>query len=212
MLNTQSTHLINLDNLNFPRLNNKKKTSDFSLSSSKYFSYAFGLFMLSAPMIGWIDEKSATISVLLCIGGICEYIFGLYNFYKYRKIQNIFDIIFGLLHFIFFFTYDLGMFKIQVMVYHNYEKGIFYCFWLVVLLIALISLKDRGILYLINIFFIGLACIFVIIYEFSKKKWVKKIAEYMVFIICAIAWLIAISKLINEMTGGSFISLAIPRL
>ena len=212
MLNPQSTHLMNLDNLISPQLSNKKKTSELSISASYYFGLAFGLLMLSAPMIGWIEEKSIIISSALCLGGICQFILGLYNFYKHRKIQNIFDSIFGLLIFLFFFTYDLGMFKIKVLVYHNYSKGIFYCFWLVVLLITFITLKDRGILFVINTFFIASACVFVIIYEFWKKKLVRKIAGYIIFITCATIWLIAMIKLINEMSGKSFIPFIIPKI
>ena len=212
MPNTSSTHLISLDSLIFTQSNIKKKVSDFSISPSNYLNIAFGLFMLSVPMIGWIEEKSTPISAILCIGGICEYIFGIYYFYYYKKIQNLFDIVFGLLHFLFFFSYDLGMFKIQIMVYHNYMKGVFYFFWLMMILIFLISLKDRGILYIINIFFIGLACVFVIIYEFSKKRFIKKIYGYIIFIICLIIWLIAITKIINEAAGRPFIPFIIPKM
>ena len=86
MPNTSSTHLISLDSLIFTQSNIKKKISDFSISPSNYLNIAFGLFMLSVPMIGWIEEKSAPISAILCIGGICEYIFGIYYFYYYKKI------------------------------------------------------------------------------------------------------------------------------
>ena len=156
-------HIVILDGLVFPDLN-IKRTANLAIAPANYFGMAFGLFMIAAPMMSWIDYRSPTLGAALCFGGICEYIFGFLNWYQHRTIQSFIDFVFGLLHLTVFYTTDLGMYQIPVPIeYHTYMQGVFYIFWFVMLLIVMISLKDRGILYMVIIFFLAIASIFVFI-------------------------------------------------
>ena len=201
-----------LNGLIFPDFN-IKRTANLAIAPANYFGLAFGLFMIAAPMMGWIDYRSPTLGAALCFGGICEYIYGILNWYQRRTIQSFIDFVFGLLHLVIFYTTDLGMYEIPIPIYyHTYMQGTFYCFWLVMLLIVLISLKDRGILFLVNIFFLAVGTLFVIVWEFSGKKWARKLAGYIIFITTIFIWIAGLCKLINEMMRGPLIPFVYPRI
>ena len=205
-------HIVILDGLVFPDFN-IKRTANLAIAPANYFGMAFGLFMIAAPMMSWIDYRSPTLGAALCFGGICEYIFGFLNWYQHRTIQSFIDFVFGLLHLTVFYTTDLGMYQIPVPIeYHTYMQGVFYIFWFVMLLIVMVSLKDRGILYMVNIFLLAIGTIFVMVWEFSKKTWARKLAGYIIFITCILIWIAALCKLINEMMRGPIVPFVIPRI
>ena len=87
------------------------------------------------------------------------------------------DFIFGLLHLTYYYTADLGKYSIWVPTeYYTYMQGAFYCLLFALLIVVLISLKGRGCIYLLNIFLLALACIFLIVWEFSQRTWPRKAA------------------------------------
>ena len=49
----QEAYLLELDKMALPQINYHQKVN-FGLSSVNFFALAMGLFMLSAPMMGWI--------------------------------------------------------------------------------------------------------------------------------------------------------------
>ena len=209
---TPADNLVILDGLVFPDFN-IKRTANLAVAPANYFGLAFGLFMIAAPMMGWIDYRSPTLGAALCFGGICEYIFGILNWYQRRTIQSFIDFVFGLLHLAVFYTTDLGMYQIPVPIfYHTYMQGVFYIIWFVMLLIVMISLRDRGLLYMINIFLLIFATIFVIVWEFSKRTWARKFAGYLIFFASILIWLTALLKLINEMMRGPVVPFVVPRI
>ena len=119
---------VSLTGFNWPTFN-IKRTANLAIAPVNYFGMAFGLFMLAAPMMGWISYRSPTLGAILCFGGICEYIFGILNWYEYRTIQSFIDFVFAFLHLTIFYTTDLGMYQIPVPIYyHTYMQGTFYCF------------------------------------------------------------------------------------
>ena len=89
--------IIELDSLRFPVFNYKRH-SNLAVTPANLFAMAFGLYMIAAPMMGWIDFNSPTLGSALCFGGICEYLIGFYNWYEGRAIQSFIDFVFGLLH------------------------------------------------------------------------------------------------------------------
>ena len=106
-------HLVELDSLKFLPFN-YKRLPNYNPSSANIFGMSFGLFMIAAPMMGWIDYNSPTLGSILCFGGICEYIIGFFNWYDGRGIQSFIDFVFGLLHLTIYYTTELGKYSIPI--------------------------------------------------------------------------------------------------
>ena len=199
-----------LNGLVFPDFN-IRRTANLAVAPADYFGMAFGLFMLAASMMGWIGYRSPTLAAALCFGGICQYIFGILHWYQYRTIQSFIDFVYAFLFLVIFYTAALGMYQIPVPIYyHTYMQGTFYCFWLIMLLVLLITLRDRGIIFFVICFFLVLATLFVIIWEFSKRTWARKLAGYIIFITTLFIWFAGLCILINEMLRGPVIPFVVP--
>jgi len=191
------SYLNELNRVPFPTINYRQKLN-LGLSTVNFFALAMGLYMLSAPMMGWIDYESPTLGTAYMFGGFCEYLIGFYDWYQGRTMLSFVDFIFGLLHLTYYYTADLGKYSIWVPnEYHTYMQGVFYCLWFAMLLVLLISLKDRGCVYMIYVFLLALGSIFLIIWEFSKKTWARKAAGYIIFIASIFIWYAGLARLMN---------------
>ena len=191
------SYLKELNRIPFPTINYRQRLN-LGLSTVNFFALAMGLYMLSAPMMGWIDYQSPTLGTAYMFGGFCEYLIGFYDWYQGRTMLSFVDFIFGLLHLTYYYTADLGKYSIWVPnEYHTYMQGVFYCLWFAMLLVLLISLKDRGCIYLIYVFLLALGCIFLIIWEFSKRTWARKVAGYIIFIASIFIWYAGLARLMN---------------
>jgi len=191
------SYLNELNRVPFPTINYRQKLN-LGLSTVNFFALAMGLYMLSAPMMGWIDYESPTLGIAYMFGGFCEYLIGFYDWYQGRTMLSFVDFIFGLLHLTYYYTADLGKYSIWVPnEYHTYMQGVFYCLWFAMLLVLLISLKDRGCVYMIYVFLLALGSIFLIIWEFSKKTWARKAAGYIIFIASIFIWYGGLARLMN---------------
>ena len=189
-------YIVNLDNLVFPTFNYKRHPN-CAITSANLFGMAFGLYMIAAPMMGWIDYNSPTLAAALCFGGICEYLIGFYNWYEGRAVQSFIDFVFGLLHLTIYFTSELGKYSIPIPYYTSYMQGTFYCLWLAMLLFLILSMTGRGFMYIINVFFLFLACLFALMWHFSNKTWIRKAAGYFLFFAACFIWLTGICHLMN---------------
>ena len=191
------SYLNELNRVPFPTINYRQKLN-LGLSTVNFFALAMGLYMLSAPMMGWIDYESPTLGTAYMFGGFCEYLIGFYDWYQGRTMLSFVDFVFGLLHLTYYYTADLGKYSIWVPnEYHTYMQGVFYCLWFAMLLVLLISLKDRGCIYMIYVFLLALGSIFLIIWEFSKKTWARKLAGYIIFIASIFIWYAGLARLMN---------------
>ena len=191
------SYLNELNRVPFPTINYRQKLN-LGLSTVNFFALAMGLYMLSAPMMGWIDYESPTLGTAYMFGGFCEYLIGFYDWYQGRTMLSFVDFIFGLLHLTYYYTADLGKYSIWVPnEYHTYMQGVFYCLWFAMLLVLLISLKDRGCVYMIYVFLLALGTIFLIIWEFSKKTWARKAVGYIIFIASIFIWYAGLARLMN---------------
>ena len=194
----QESYLNELDRVPFPTITYRENIN-LCLSTVNFFAMAMGLFMMSAPMMGWIDYESPTLGTAYMFGGFCEYLIGYYDWYQGRCMLSFIDFIFGLLHWIFYYTADLGKYDLMVPYeYHTYMQGVFYCLWFALLLFVIISLKDRGCIHIIYMFILALAIVFIIIWEFSKKTWARKVAGYMIFVASIFIWYAGLARLINS--------------
>ena len=77
-------------------------------------------------------------------------------------------------------------------------QGVFYCLWLAMLLVVLLSTKNAGCIHLIYVFILALCTIFLIIREFSKKTWARKTAGYIIFVASIFIWYAGLGRLITN--------------
>ena len=194
----QESYLNELDRVPFPPIT-YRENMNLCLSTVNFFAMAMGLFMMAAPMMGWIDYESPTLGTAYMFGGYCEYLIGYYDWYQGRSMLSFIDFIFGLLHWVFYYTADLGKYGLMVPYeYHTYMQGVFYCLWFALLLFVIISLKDRGCIHIIYMFILALALLFIIIWEFSKRTWPRKVAGYMILVASILIWYAGLARLINS--------------
>ena len=190
------SYLNELDRAPFPLIT-YREILNLGLSVVNFFGMAMGLFMFAAPMMGWIDYESPTLGTAYMFGGFCEYLIGFYDWYQGRSMLSFIDFIFGLLHFTYYYTADLGKYEIFVPYeYHTYMQGVFYCLWLAMLLVVLLSTRNAGFIHLFYIFLLALGAIFLIVWEFSKKTWARKTAGYIIFIASIFIWYAGLGRLI----------------
>ena len=206
----QAAYLLELEKLHLPMVN-YHQTVNYGLSVVNFFALAMGLFMISVPMMGWIDYESPSLGTAFMFGGICQYLIGFYDWYQGRTMLSFIDFIYGILHLVFYYTADLGKYSIWVPTdYYTYMQGVFYCLWLVILLFVIISTKDRGCIYTIYMFLLALATIFVMIWEFSKRTWSRKVAGYIIFIACILIWYTGVGRLFGNVYHNDCAPLVTP--
>ena len=206
----QEAYVLELDKMEVPMVN-IHQTVNFGLSVANFFGLAMGLFMMSAPMMGWIDYESPSLGTAFMFGGICEYLIGFYDWYQGRTMLSFIDFIFGILHLVFFYTADLGKYSIWVPnQYHTYMQGVFYCLWFVILLVIIISARNRGCIHIIYMFLLALATVFIIIWEFSKRTWCRKVAGYILFIASILIWYTGVGRLFGNVYNNDCAPLVTP--
>ena len=194
----------------FPTINYRQRLN-FGLSTVNFFALAMGLYMMSAPMMGWIDYESPSLGTAYMFGGFCNYLIGFYDWYQGRTMLSFVDFIFGLLHLTFYYTADLGKYSIWVPnEYHTYMQGVFYILWFTIFIAIVLSLKDKGWIYFIYIFLFAFACPFLIIWEFSGKIWARKTAGYMIFFASILIWYAGFARLINYVYSTDSLPLVSP--
>ena len=204
------SYLNEFDRIPFPTITYREKIN-LGLSVVNFFGMAMGLFMLAAPMMGWIDYESPTLGTAYMFGGFCEYLIGFYDWYQGRTMLSFIDFVFGLLHFTYYYTADLGKYSIFVPYeYHTYMQGVFYCLWLAMLLVVMLSTKNGGCIHLLYMFLLALAAIFMIIWEFSKRTWARKVAGYIIFIASIFIWYTGLGRLISNVYASDCLPLISP--
>ena len=206
----QVSYLNELDRIPFPTINYRPKIN-LGLSVANFFGMAMGLFMMSAPMMGWIDYQSPSLGTAYMYGGFCEYLIGFYDWFQGRTMLSFIDFIFGLLHFTFYYTADLGKYDIWVPEeYCTYMQGVFYILWFVLFIVVIVSLKDRGCIYIIYMFLLTLGLVFIIVWEFSGKTWARKTAGYIIFIASILIWYAGLGRFLTNVTQVPYLPLIAP--
>ena len=194
----EAGYIAELDKMVLPTVNYHYLVN-FGLSSVNFFALAMGLFMFAAPMMSWIGYESPTLGTAFMFAGIGQYLIGFYDWYQGRTMLSFVDFIFGILHLVYYYTADLGKYGIWVPnEYYTYMQGVFYCLWFAILLFIILSLKGRGCMYLIYMFLLALASVFMIIWEFTQTKWPRKAAGYIIFIASIFIWYTGLARLMNS--------------
>ena len=206
----QESYLNELDRIPFPTINYRRKV-EMGLSVVNFFALALGLFMISAPLMGWIGYESPTLGTAYMFGGFCEYLIGFYDWFQGRTMLSFIDFIFGLLHLTFYYTADLGKYGIWVPEeYCTYMQGVFYILWFVLFIVVIVSLKDRGCIYIIYMFLLTLGLVFIVVWEFSGKTWARKTAGYIVFIASILIWYAGLGRFLTNVTQVPYLPLIAP--
>ena len=121
------------------------------------------------------------------------------------------DFIFGLLHFVWYYTADLGKYSLWVPnEYYTYMQGVFYILWFALLIFVIISLKDRGCIHILYMFLLALALIFLVVWEFSKRTWPRKAAGYLIFIASILIWYAGLGRLVTNVYSNDCFPLLTP--
>ena len=206
----QESYLNELDRIPFPTINYRRKV-EMGLSVVNFFALALGLFMISAPLMGWIGYESPTLGTAYMFGGFCEYLIGFYDWFQGRTMLSFIDFIFGLLHFTFYYTADLGKYGIWVPEeYCTYMQGVFYILWFVLFIVVIVSLKDRGCIYIIYMFLLTLGLVFIVVWDFSGKTWARKTAGYIIFIASILIWYAGLGRFLTNVTQVPYLPLIAP--
>ena len=206
----QESYLNELDRIPFPTINYRRKV-EMGLSVVNFFALALGLFMISAPLMGWIGYESPSLGTAYMFGGFCEYLIGFYDWFQGRTMLSFIDFIFGLLHFTFYYTADLGKYGIWVPEeYCTYMQGVFYILWFVLFIVVIVSLKDRGCIYIIYMFLLTLGLVFIVVWEFSGKTWARKTAGYIIFIASILIWYAGLGRFLTNVTQVPYLPLIAP--
>ena len=206
----QESYLNELDRIPFPTINYRSKIN-LGLSVVNFFGLALGLFMMSAPMMGWIGYESPSLGTAYMFGGFCQYLIGFYDWFQGRTMLSFIDFIYGLLHFAFYYTADLGKYDIYVPEeYCTYMQGVFYILWFVLMLVVIVSLRGRGCIYMIYMFLIALGVVFLIVWEFSGDTWARKAAGYIIFIASIFIWYAGLGRLISNVFANDCLPLCQP--
>ena len=121
------------------------------------------------------------------------------------------DFIFGLLHFVWYYTADLGKYSIWVPnEYYTYMQGVFYILWFALLIFVIISLKDRGCIHILYMFLLALALIFIVVWEFSKRTWTRKVAGYLMLVASILIWYAGLGRLVTNVYSNDCFPLLTP--
>ena len=208
----------NIDYLNLPIIN-IRKISILLNSPINTFALSISLFMLSLTLLEWIDFRSPVFSTSLIIGGICEYIMGIFNWYKGKTILYFINIIFGLMHLLIYYTYEIAKYQIRVNEhFESYLIGTFFVIYLVILLSLLYACKQKGVLYKINLGMLILSDIFIIIWQYlfnkniSYKNDAKKIAGFFLFLASLSIWFNGVGNLWNDLFRSEYVPMMKPRI
>ena len=191
-------YISELDKIPFPTINYRQRIH-LGFSVVNFFALAMTLFMVSAPMMGWIGYETPTLGTAYMFGGFGLYLMGFYDWYTHDSLLSFLDFIFSLLFFTFYYTADLGKYNIWVPnEYYTYMQGVFYCLWFALFIFLIVATKNSPCITKFFAFLIGLALIFVIVWEFHQETWPRKTAGYIIFIASIITWIIGLMRLFKN--------------
>lgn len=183
-----------LEHLQFPLIN-VRRTADFPSSTINNFAFAVGLFMISCIKANIIVKNNEKFFIAYFLfGGVCQYLYGILNWFKGHTLYSLTDFIFSLLFFSVYLKYN----------YHPVEndfykmEGPFYIIWCVLFLVIIIGLKGKNILYTIIYAILLVSFIFVVIDVYINKSVITKISGYCLMVASAVIWVGGIINLITD--------------
>ena len=209
----------NIDDIHFPIIDIRKLTY-FGEIPVNSFGLAISLFMLSLPLLEWLDFNSPIFAVTQIFGGICEYIFGIFNWYQGKTILCFIDFIFGLLHLLIYYSFEFCKYEIIRVdqKFESYLIGAFFTLYLVILITLLIASKDKAILFKINLGILIVSNIFILAWQYRYNKdniynsRLKTIVGFLLFFAAFTIWFMGAGNFINETFKTELIPMLKPNL
>ena len=184
-----------LEHLQFPLIN-VRRTADFPSSTMNNFAFAIGLFMISCIKANIIVKNNREFFIAYFLfGGACQYLYGIFNWFKGQTLYSLTDFLFSLL----FSSVYLKYTYYQAPNDEFYKmEGIFYILWCVLFLIIIIGLKGKNILYTIIYSILLLSFIFVVVDVYISKSVITKISGYCLMVASAVIWVTGVINLILD--------------
>lgn len=195
---------------------NFRQTASLAAVPVQLWAIAAGLFMACAPMCGWVEYLSPTVATVQCFAGFVLYLIGFFDWYQGRCVLATVDFICGLMFFSWYLIPDLGKYDIFVANLPSeptsYMRGVFYILFLVFLVVVIIGCKDRGILYIASFAVFALGIIFHSLWEFSKKRWSRKVAGYCYLVAAVLFFITGVGKVMNDVYMNPMLPCVLPNL
>lgn len=219
-----------IDEMPLP-LVNVQRTYVLAITPVNFFAMGISIFLFSCPMMKWINFNLPSIATPQMFGGYCLLILGIYDWYQRNTFLFLIDYLFGLTNISFFYTGELGQYWTvrengdinylespyfnTVRINKSYLLGTFFTLILVSLLICLVAIYKKGILYLINLGLVALACIFMMIWQYNHKAgdnhgWAETTSGYILLFTSLSFWVTGIFKLVNEVNRKKVIQFDMP--
>lgn len=193
-----------LEKSDFPLLS-VKSTVVFSASTVNHFFFSIGLFLFMYMKFNWLHSKEDPANekfyyFSLLFTGIVQYIIGFYDWYRGRTISFTLDFVFGLLYALIYFNkYDEGLLDFPVtLTVDNCKMGTFYAIFAGFLLVLTAGCKNRGLIYLVDIFALFGGFVFLFIFYFWNINWCRITAQIFFVVVSCLFWLTGLGNLIND--------------
>ena len=187
---------------------NIKEISLLSESIIDYLSIGIVLFIFGYYNLDWFDIKEKInkqfFLYYFLIAGIILYIIGIFNWHEGRELLFLMNFILSF-YFVAYFLKEQNLNYIS----EKYEiigtklSGIFYILIFTLFLVISISSKSKGIFYILNLYILSLAFLFLFLHKFLDYDWIKTVYSYIFVVSGVLYWLIGILKLINSMLKTS---------
>ena len=190
---------IDLNKLRFPIIN-VRRTSHLAESTLNYFGLGIGFFIYGMVNLDWFKSKDNIDFICGYYLFVCLilYITSLYDWYQGRTISLAINFLFGSLFLIYYLNLNAQNEKLE---------GVFYILIFSFLFFVDISMKDDGIIYIIDfvILFVGMVFQFVATYwkNSSKIDYIMKARNYIFIINGALFWITGIIKLLFDLSSWS---------
>ena len=135
-----------------------KKIDNFSTAPIGLFGYAFCCYIVGLGKLGIIEFDSVNSGVALCFGGLCQYVIGIYDWYRGFSLNAFLDVGFamfnmGLTFWDIFAAQEVAPFPV------NKVRGYFYSLWTIIEIFILIASYPGGKVSFVNNIFVFISFI-----------------------------------------------------
>ena len=202
----EKTKKLDIDKLIFPIIN-IRRTSHLSESTVSFFALGIGFFIYAMFDLEWFnsnyDESTRTFvyGYYVFVSSVL-YADSLYDWYQGRSISLTLNFLLGSLFLYFYLNRDTDTNIDNVKL-----EGIFYILIFAYLFFVAISMKDKGIIYLIDflVLFVGMVFQFAVTYwkTSSKINYVAKTRDYIFIVNGALFWLTGVIILLFDVSSCS---------